>query len=144
MKRDLERLSSETFDVVVVGAGIYGACMAWEAALRGLSVALVEQRDFGWATSANMHRIAHGGFRYLQNANIKRMRESIRERKTLMRIAPHLVHPLPFLVPTYKRGIQQRQMMRVALKLYDLIGFDRNHGLEDPQKYIPPGRLVSC
>ncbi|MFQ5759443.1 MAG: glycerol-3-phosphate dehydrogenase/oxidase, partial [Acidiferrobacterales bacterium] len=131
------------FDVVVVGGGIYGACVAWEAVLRGLSVALVEQCDFGWGTSSNMHRIAHGGFRYLQNADIKRMRESIRERKNLIRIAPHLVHPLPFLVPTYRRGLQQRRIMRVALKLYDLVAFDRNKGILDPQKRIPAGRLVS-
>lgn len=101
MKRDLKRLSSDTFDVLVIGGGIYGACVAWDAALRGLSTALVEKQDFGAGASSNSLKIIHGGFRYLQHADLKRMRESIRERKILMRIAPHLVHPLPILVPVY-------------------------------------------
>ena len=112
MFRDVTRLSTEPFDLVVVGGGIYGACAAWDAALRGLSVALLEQGDFGQATSANSQKIVHGGFRYLQHADLTRMRESIRERRTLLRVAPHLVHPLPVLIPTYRWGIQHRQLMR--------------------------------
>jgi glycerol-3-phosphate dehydrogenase len=142
MKRNLVSLAENTYDLAIVGGGIYGACLAWEASLRGLSVALVEKADFGSATSANSLKIIHGGLRYLQNADFKRMRESIHERTTLMRIAPHLVHPLPILVPTYGHGIKGREALGVAMKINDLVSCDRNR-LQDPQKHIPSGRLIS-
>ena len=94
MRRDLSRLESEEHDLLVIGAGIQGACIAWDAALRGLRVALVERDDFGAATSANSLRIIHGGLRYLARGDFPRMRESIRERSALLRIAPGLVEPL--------------------------------------------------
>ena len=143
MQRDLHRLSDNVFDLLIVGGGIYGACAAWDAALRGLSVALIEQNDFGHATSANSQKIIHGGFRYLQSLDLKRMRESIRERRPLLRIAPHLAPPLPFLLPTYRQGIQCRPLMQAALMLYDFIAADRNAGLSDPARRIPAGRLIS-
>lgn len=143
MQRRPESLSGTEFDLVIVGGGIYGACMAWEAVTRGLSVALLEQDDFGWATSANMHRILHGGFRYLRNADLKRIRESIRERNTMMRLAPHLTGPLPFLVPTTRSGIQNKTIMRLATKLYDALSFDRNKGINEPHRRIPSSRIVS-
>ena len=128
--------------MLVIGAGIYGSFVAWDAALRGLSVALVDQGDFGHATSANNFRIIHGGLRYLQHGDIRRMRQSIRERMTLMRIAPHLIHPLPFLVPTYGHLARGREAMGLALWLNDLIGFDRNQ-LADPEKFLPRGSVIS-
>ena len=94
------------YDLLVVGGGIYGACVAWEAVLRGLSVAVVEKADFGSATSANSLKIIHGGLRYLQHGDIRRMRDSIFERTTLLRIAPHLIHPLPVMIPTYGHGLK--------------------------------------
>lgn len=142
MKRDLAQLSTNVYDLCIIGGGIYGACVAWDAALRGLSVALVEKADFGSATSANSLKIIHGGLRYLQHADFKRMRESICEQRTLMRIAPHLVHPLPVLIPTYGHGIHGKEVFSLALMINDLIGLDRNR-LEDPQKHIPPGRTIS-
>ncbi|VEP11914.1 Aerobic glycerol-3-phosphate dehydrogenase [Hyella patelloides LEGE 07179] len=142
MKRNLVQLSENVYDLVIVGGGIYGACVAWEASLRGLSVALVEKADFGSATSANSFKIIHGGLRYLQQADFKRMRESIQERTTLMRIAPHLVHPLPILVPTYGHGIKGKEALGLAMKINDLISCDRNL-LNDPQKHIPRGRTIS-
>ncbi|MGK7950038.1 MAG: FAD-dependent oxidoreductase [Xenococcaceae cyanobacterium] len=142
MKRNLVKLSACTYDLAIIGGGIYGACVAWEATLRGLSVALVEKGDFGSETSANSLKIIHGGLRYLQNADFKRMRESIQERKTLMRIAPHLVHPLPLVIPTYGHGIKGKEVLGLAIKINDLISFDRNQ-LKDPQKHIPNGRLIS-
>lgn len=143
MTRDLGRLSAAAFDVLVIGGGIYGACIAWEAALRGLAVALVEQADFGHATSANSQRIAHGGLRYLQRLDFERMRESIRERRTLLRIAPHLVHPLPCLMPTRGSGLRSRAAMALAFALNDLISWDRNHGIPDETRRIPACRLLS-
>lgn len=141
MKRNLSVLADGTFDLVVIGGGIYGAFVAWEAVLRGLSVALVERGDFGSATSANSQKIVHGGFRYLQHADFKRMRESIRERTTLMRIAPHLVHPLPVLIPTCGHGMRGKEVLKFALSVYDLVSFDRNF-VKDPQKKIPRGHLL--
>jgi glycerol-3-phosphate dehydrogenase len=142
MDRNLVSLAENTYDIAIVGGGIYGACLAWEASLRGLSVALVEKADFGSATSANSLKIIHGGLRYLQNADFKRMRESIHERTTLMRIAPHLVHPLPIALPTYGHGVKGREALGVAMKINDLISSDRNR-LQDTQKHIPNGRLIS-
>jgi glycerol-3-phosphate dehydrogenase len=142
MKRNFEQLSHRTYDLIIIGGGIYGAFAAWDAALRGLSVALLEKGDFGGATSSNSLKIIHGGLRYLQHADFKRMRESIRERRILMGIAPHLVHPLPCLMPTYGHGLKGREAMAVALLMNDLIGFDRNR-LPDPQKRLPRGRLIS-
>lgn len=142
MQRDLRELAGNKHDLLVIGGGIYGACVAWDAALRGLSVGLVEKEDFGHATSSNTLRVIHGGLRYLQHGDIRRMRRSIHERMVFMRIAPHLVHPLPFLIPTYGHFMRGKQPLTLALLLNDLIGFDRNR-LEDPQKYIPRSRVIS-
>ncbi len=142
MLRDLSRLSGATYDVVVVGGGIHGACIAWDAVLRGLSVALVEREDFGGATSANSLRIVHGGLRYLARGDLPRMRESILERSALLRIAPSLVEPLPVLVPTAIKGTQSRLALGAAIVLNDLLSPDRNRGLA-PGHRIPRGRLVA-
>ena len=114
MKRDTGRLSSETFDVLVIGGGIYGATIAHAATLRGLKVALVEQGDFGQGTSANSLKVIHGGLRYLQHLNLKRMRESIIARRRLLQLAPHLVSPCPFVLPTYGSGMKSRPVMTAA------------------------------
>lgn len=142
MQRNVKALTATTHDVLVIGGGIYGACVAWEATLRGLSVALVEKADFGGATSANSLKIIHGGLRYLQNLDFKRMRESIHERTALMQIAPHLVHPLPVLIPTYGHGMKGKEALTVAMALNDLISCDRNRN-QDRQKHISRGRMLS-
>jgi glycerol-3-phosphate dehydrogenase len=142
MRRDLDALANTGFDILVIGGGIYGGCIAWEAASRGLAVALVDQGDFGHATSANSLKVVHGGLRYLQNMDFKRMRESIRERTVLMRIAPHLVHPMPCLMPTYGHLTHGREVMLAALKINDLVSFDRNR-LGDPDRRLPESRLIS-
>jgi glycerol-3-phosphate dehydrogenase len=142
LKRNVKSLSEKQFDVAIIGGGIYGATAAWEAASRGLAVALVEKGDFGGATSANSLKIIHGGLRYLQHLDLARMRESIRERRAMVRIAPHLVDPLPVLIPTYGYGMQGRLVYRFALLANDLISIDRNQG-SDPSKHIPGGRIFS-
>jgi glycerol-3-phosphate dehydrogenase len=143
MQRNLEQLANSKYDILVVGGGIYGACVAWEAVSRGLSVALVEKGDFGAATSANSLKIIHGGLRYLQHADFKRMRESIRERKALLNIAPHLVHPLSILVPTYGHGLKGREAMSIALLLNDFISSDRNRSISNRSHHIPSGKVIS-
>ncbi len=142
MKRDLAHLSGHPFDVIIVGGGIYGAAAAWDATLRGLSVALIDENDFCGKTSANSLKIVHGGLRYLQTLDLKRVRESIRERSIFMRIAPHLVHPMPCVMPTYGHMMKGSEVMRIGLLLNDIISFDRNRS-GDPEKRIPAGRVVS-
>src|SRR3982751_1951563 len=102
MTRDLDQVTGRTFDVVVVGGGIYGLAIAYDAAQRGLSVALVEAHDFGSGSSFNHLRTIHGGLRYLQSLDVARARESVRERRTIARIAPHAVRRVPFALPVYR------------------------------------------
>src|ERR1700712_4325567 len=117
MKRDLSELTARTFDVLVVGGGIYGLTIACDAAQRGLSVALVERGDFGSGSSFNHLRTIHGGLRYLQTLDIRRARESIRERRTLARIAPAAVPPLPFVLPLTRSRTQGKLAMRAGLAI---------------------------
>ena len=143
MNRDISALTEKEYDLIIIGGGIFGACAAWDAAQRGLSVALVERGDFSHATSANHFKIVHGGIRYLQHGDLYRVRESSRERSALLRIAPHLVKPLPIVVPTYGHGLQGKELLAIGLFLYDLILFDRNRGLSDPARKIPSSRFIS-
>ena len=143
MDRDLRRLSATQFDLAVIGGGIHGACAAWDAALRGWSVALIDQGDFGHATSANSQKIIHGGLRYLQTLDLPRMRESIRERRMFLTVAPHLVSPLPFVMPTAGRGLRSRSAMAAAFLINDLLSWDRNLGIADQGQRIPGGRVLS-
>jgi glycerol-3-phosphate dehydrogenase len=143
MRRDPSSLVDQRFDLLVVGAGIHGACIAWDAALRGLSVAVIDRGDFGAATSANSLRIVHGGLRYLARGDFPRMRESIRERSALLRIAPGLVEPLPVLVPTYRTSLRQGKFaFRLALATNDVLSSGRNRGLEST-RHLPRGRSIS-
>lgn len=142
MQRDPTKLVDREFDLLVVGGGINGACVARDAALRGLSVALVDRGDFVSVTSSNSLRIIHGGLRYLQHLDFRRMRQSIRERSNWLRLAPHLVHPLPFLASTSGRGMRSRAAFRAALAINDLIGWDRNRGLDSARR-IPRGRILA-
>src|ERR1700683_1966360 len=109
-----DRLANETFAVLVVGGGIGAACAAWDAALRGLKVALVERLDFGAGTSAHSFKVLHGGIRYLQHLDLPRLRESCHERGSFLRIAPHLTRPLPIAVPTFGYGMQSRWLLAAA------------------------------
>ena len=142
MKRDLKALQNTVFDVIIVGGGVYGCAAAWDAALRGMKVALIEKKDFGGATSANSLKTIHGGLRYLQTLDLKRFRESVRERKLLMKIAPHLVHPLPVAMPTYGHFMKGPEVMFAGLLANDVLSCDRNIGM-DAQKRLPNGRVIS-
>jgi glycerol-3-phosphate dehydrogenase len=143
VKRNLQPLAQKEYDLVVVGGGIFGICVAWDAALRGLSVALLERRDFGQAATANCFKMVHGGIRYLQHADLLRVREASRERNVLLRIAPHLVHPLPFVLPTFGHGLKGKEILNAALKTYDFVTWDRNRGIVDSGQRIPAGSMLS-
>jgi glycerol-3-phosphate dehydrogenase len=142
MKRNLERLANRKFDVLVIGGGIHGAIAAWDASLRGLSVGLIERGDFGSGTSQNSLKIIHGGLRYLQDANLSRIRTMVRERTTWMKIAPHLIHPLPCVIPMTRNMPRIRLAMSFALRANDILSYDRNQ-LADPEKDVPDGMIVS-
>ena len=120
-KRALERMAAETFDVVVVGGGVTGAGAALDAVTRGLSVAVVEQRDWAAGTSSRSSKLIHGGLRYLEQLDFALVREALHE-QTLMieRLCPHLVRPIPFLFPLHGR-VWERAYMGTGVVLYDLI-----------------------
>jgi len=142
MKRNLSKLTDQQFDVLIVGGGIYGATTAFETARAGFKTALIERVDFSHATSANSLKIIHGGLRYLQHLNFKRMRESIASRRAMMRTAPHLVKKMPCIMPTYGHGLKGKEIIGCALFINDLISWDRNHRIE-PENHLPSSRLLS-
>jgi glycerol-3-phosphate dehydrogenase len=120
--RDLDRMRTEQFDVVVIGAGVTGAGAALDAASRGLSVALIEARDFAAGTSSRSSKLIHGGLRYLEQLNFALVREALEERgRLLTKIAPHLVRPVPFLIPLTHR-VWQRGYIGAGVLLYDFLG----------------------
>src|SRR5919201_3554909 len=142
MTRDLDQLASQTFDLLVVGGGIYGLTIAYDAAQRGLGVALIERDDFGSGASFNHLRTIHGGLRYLQTLDIKRARESVRERRTLARIAPHAVQPLVFALPITRSLTGGKLVMRAGFLVDSIVSADRNRGVSAPLR-LPRGRVIS-
>jgi len=143
MKRNLEKIANSNYDLIIIGGGIFGACAAWEAASRGLSVVLLEKGDFCQATSANHYKMVHGGIRYIQHGDIYRIRESSRERKIFLKIAPHLVNPLPILIPTYGHGLKGKQFLGIGIFIYDMLTLDRNWGIKDPNRKTPFLKFLS-
>ena len=140
--RDLTRLASRAYDVLVVGGGIHGLTCAYEAASRGLSVALVDAGDFGSGLSFNHQKTAHGGLRALQSLSLQRARTSIRERRALARIAPWFLRPMPFLTGTYRSLTRGRLALRAGFAIDRQLGRHRNDGLE-PELHLPLPRLLS-
>lgn len=122
----LAALAGERFDVVVIGGGIIGAGIARDAAIRGLRVALFEKHDFGSGTTAGSTRLIHGGLRYLEMLDFGLVRMDLRERETLLRIAPHLVKPLEFIMPFYGSSLFYRCKMKMGMTLYDLLSYDKS------------------
>lgn len=142
MKRDLTSMSAKDYDLVIVGGGITGASTAWDAALRGLKVALLEKEDFAHATTSGSSKLVHGGLRYLVNGELRLVRESLRERRIWENTAPHMVHPLPFILPTYGHGMKSGPVLAIGLTFYDLLSYDRNF-VSDDDKKIPGYRSIS-
>jgi glycerol-3-phosphate dehydrogenase len=123
----LAALAEDEFDVVVVGGGITGAGVALDAATRGYSVALLERADFASGTSSRSSKLVHGGLRYLQNFDLGLVREALLERQLMVQLAPHLVRPLPLVVPAFE-GAHPDRMVGVGLNLYDVMSRERLRG----------------
>jgi glycerol-3-phosphate dehydrogenase len=119
MKRDFAQLADRYFDVLVCGGGIYGAWTAYDAALRGLKVAIVDQGDWASGTSSASTKLIHGGLRYLESLDFKLVKKALREREMLQKAAPHRVWPLRFGVPVFKGGRLNSVQLKLGLMLYD-------------------------
>ena len=140
-----ERLGQRAFDLLVIGGGIVGAGIAAEGARAGLSVALVDRRDFGAGTSSASSKLIHGGLRYLRFGDVRLVREAHHERRLLMHVvAPHLVHRLPFLLPLYRGGPYGRLTIQAGLVLYSALARARLKRLVPPEharEHVPSLRL---
>jgi len=143
MQRDLSALTAHPFDVLIVGGGSHGLFAAYDAAQRGLRVAVIDRGDFGGGLSANHQRTLHGGLRALQQGDLAKMRAQIRERRTWARIAPQLIRPLPFLFGTYGHSKRSRLAVRVGFAAYDYLARHRNDGVT-AELHLPKGRLESA
>jgi glycerol-3-phosphate dehydrogenase len=119
-------LADQQFDLIVIGGGINGTGIARDAALRGLSVALFDKTDIAGGTTSWSSRLIHGGLRYLEYAEVGLVRESLRERERLLRVAPHLVHPLPLTIPIYKWHRRGPLLIRVGMVGYDVLSYDKS------------------
>ena len=124
MKRDFASLQNKHFDLLVCGGGVYGAWTAYDAALRGLKVAIVEQGDWANATSSASSKLIHGGLRYLETYDFKLVSKSLKERKMLLQTAPHRVWPLRFGIPVYTYQRINRLQLKLGLVLYDFFAGD--------------------
>jgi glycerol-3-phosphate dehydrogenase len=142
INRDVSGAAASQFDLVIVGAGIYGVMLALEAGLRGRRALLLEKEDFGGATSRNHLRTVHGGFRYLQSLDLPRFFESVSERRWFLRNVPALIQVLPCLMPLYGHGLKRPSIMRAGLLLNDGLSMSRNWGVAD-DKRLPNGKIVS-
>ncbi|MFZ4811658.1 MAG: FAD-dependent oxidoreductase [Ilumatobacteraceae bacterium] len=150
IERDPSRLPGpvdEPFDVIVVGAGITGVCVAREAAGRGLRTLLVDKGDFGHGTSSATSKLIHGGIRYLETYQFQVVRESLRERRILALAAPHLVHQQRFLMPAWRWSKPPTALLGAGVALYTALGFDRNRHMPDAMRiplptWIPRKRLL--
>lgn len=127
MERRIPRdIGDYPFDLIVVGAGVNGAGIARDAAMRGLKVLLLEKEDFGSGTTSWSSRLVHGGLRYLEYYELSLVRESLSDREKLLKVAPHLVRPLPFVVPVYDHHKRGPGMIRLGMMLFDVLSFDKS------------------
>ncbi len=120
----IEAIAGQRFEVLVIGGGITGAGVALDAAARGYSVALLERDDFAVGTSSRSSKMVHGGLRYLQNFDLGLVREALVERQLMVHLAPHLVYPTPFLVPTLAEERRDRRI-GIGLNMYDVMANTR-------------------
>lgn len=131
--------SHEEYDVLVIGGGVNGLATAWDAAARGMSVLIVDKGDWGSGTSSWSSRLIHGGLKYLEHLEFSLVYESLRDREWLLRKAPHLVKPLPFLMPFYKTNQHNRWILRLGMLIYDVLSFGKsvpNHRILAPKQAV--------
>ncbi len=139
----IKRMEKEQYQILVIGGGITGAGIARDAALRGLKVALVEKADFARGTSSRSSKLIHGGLRYLEHLQFRLVSEALRERKVQWKVAPHLVHPLQFVIPIFKGYKPNKLEIRAGLWLYDILALTTNYkrhsfiSAEDALKKVP-------
>lgn len=143
MHRNLEKLQYGQFDLIIIGAGITGVCLAHDATLRGLTVAIIDKNDFGAATSSASSKLLHGGIRYLQQGKIFKVRESVMERVYFQTIAPHLTRLIPFIVPAQRSFKKSKLLLIAGMIAYQLISIGQNKSIKDKAKRIPGWRLIS-
>lgn len=142
MKRNVQSLQQDAFDIVVVGGGISGACIAYDAATRGLRVALLERGDFGAATSAASSKLLHGGLRFLQQLRFDKARESAFERAYFQNLAPHLTRWVPFVVPTYRGLARSKLLLGAGMLAYETLATGQRRVLRDAAKQPPASRWL--
>ena len=144
VRRDPAALAARPFDLLVLGGGVYGAIAAWDATLRGLSVAVIDRGDFGGGTSFNSAKTIHGGVRALQSGNVAALRRFARERRALARIAPHLVRPMPFVLPTRRGASRNRALLRLYFALAErLMGEGEEREAAGAAGCLPRSRMLS-
>ncbi|MEM9055945.1 MAG: glycerol-3-phosphate dehydrogenase/oxidase [Pseudomonadota bacterium] len=138
----LEALANETFDLVIIGGGITGACLAFDASTRGLKTALVERRDFGHATSSASSKLLHGGIRFLQQFRVDKVRESAFERVYFQNLVPHLCRYVPFVIPTFAGLKEGRAFLGAGALAYSMIAAGQNRRAKFAHTRVPLPRLV--
>lgn len=139
---NLRRLDAEAFDLLVIGGGITGACLAYDAATRGIRTALIEKADFGHATSSASSKLLHGGIRFLQQLRLDKVRESAFERVYFQNLAPHLCHYVPFLVPTFPGLKSGRAFLAAGAAAYTTVSLGQNRKARYPQIKVPRPKIV--
>lgn len=143
MERFIDNNISGNFDLIIIGGGITGAALAYEASSRGMKIALFEKGDYGSATSSATSKLIHGGLRYLKNFEFGLVRESLRERRILSNIAPNFVFPIPFMLPTYNSVKSNKWILYIGMLLYDILSFDKSFTW-DNQKKLPHFKSLSA
>jgi glycerol-3-phosphate dehydrogenase len=140
--RNVKRCSEEMYDLVIVGAGIYGVMLAYEAVRRNLRPLLLERNDFCGATSLNHLRTIHGGIRYLQSLDLPRFKESVSERKWFLKYFPQFVNVMPCIMPLYGKGLYRNSILKIGLLLNDIFSFNRNTSV-GKERHLPNGKIIS-
>lgn len=140
--RDAKKCSEELYDLIIVGGGIYGVMLSYEAARRNLRSLILEKKDFCGATSLNHLRTIHGGIRYLQSLDLPRFKESVGERKWFLKYFPRFVHVMPCLMPLYGKGLYRNSILKIGLLMNDVFSFNRNVSVEK-ERHLPNGKIIS-
>lgn len=141
IERNLKKCSDESYDLVIVGGGIYGVMLSYEAARRNLRSIMLEKNDFINATSLNHLRTVHGGLRYLQSLDLPRFKESVTERKWYLQYFPQYVTPMPCLMPLYGKGVYRNPILRAGIILNDILSFNRNKNVTQ-NRHLPNGKIL--